>query len=112
MPLRIGGRLNPKALKLAEAAFSEDFEIAAILDGPPPEVPPPAPNITRDFALGAFDGAVTTLKQLMSKSAAPFDSSVHVSDLEAVESFIRAVADEARKAATRKENKYGYAHAS
>ena len=42
-------------------------EIAAILDGPPPEVPPPAPNMTPDYTLGAFHRAVEALKQLMTK---------------------------------------------
>src|SRR5262249_23711601 len=71
IPLRIGRKLNPKALKLADAACealappddaaddaddgddqddggedsgeAEDPESAAILDGTPPKVPPPAP---------------------------------------------------------------------
>jgi hypothetical protein len=85
------------ASELVEA--TEDSEIAAILDGPPPEVPPPAPNITPDFTLGALDQAVSALKQLMTKPAARFASSVHANDLEGVESFIRAVADRAREAA-------------
>jgi hypothetical protein len=40
----------------AEAA--EDAEIVAILDGPPPDVPPPAPNTTPDYSLHQFDQAV------------------------------------------------------
>ena len=79
----------------------EDAEIKAILDGPPPDVPPPAPNTTPDFTLRAFDQAVNALKQLMTKPAVRFASTVHTTgDLEGVESFIRAVADVAGPPAT------------
>jgi hypothetical protein len=79
----------------------EDTESAAILDGPRP-VPPSAPIAPPpDFALRAFDEAVTALKKLMTKSAAQFASTVHsAGDLEAIESFIRAVADRARRGAS------------
>jgi Protein of unknown function (DUF3102) len=88
---------------------AEDPQSTAILDGPPPDVPPPAPNTTTDFTLRAFDQAVNALKQLMTKPAARFAYSVHASDLEGVESFLRAVADRAREAAARTEsgNAYG-----
>jgi Protein of unknown function (DUF3102) len=80
----------------AAAADSEreiDSEIEAILDGPPQEVPPPAPIAAPpDFALRSFDEAVTALKQLTTKPASQFTGSVHsVGDLENVESFIHAV---------------------
>lgn len=72
----------------------EDAEIKAILDGPPPDVPPPAPNTTPDFPLRAFDEAVNALKQLMTKPAARFTNTVHTTgDLQKVESFIHAVVD-------------------
>jgi hypothetical protein len=79
----------------AEAAAAEDSEISAIFDGPPPAVPPPAPLAAPpDFALAKFNDAVTALKQLMTKSAVQFAKTIHsANDLEAVESFIRAVAD-------------------
>jgi Protein of unknown function (DUF3102) len=77
---------------------AEDPESTAILDGPPPDVPPPAPNITPDVALRAFDQAVNALKQLMTKPAARFASTVHAGDLEGVENFIHAVADQVREA--------------
>ena len=77
---------------------AEDPESTAILDGPPPDVPPPAPNITPDVALRAFDQAVNALKQLMTKPAARFASTVHAGDLEGIESFIHAVADQVREA--------------
>ena len=96
----------------SELVEPTEDEITAILDGPPPEVPPPAPNMTPDYALDAFDQAVSALKQLMTKPAARFACSVHANDLEGVESFIRAVADRAREAAARKENRNGRAHAS
>jgi Protein of unknown function (DUF3102) len=69
-------------------------EIAAILDGPPPEVPPPAPNRTPDYVLHQFDQAVSALKQLMTKPAARFAGTPHTTgDLRSVETFIHAVAD-------------------
>ena len=80
----------------AETATAEDAE--AILDGPPPDVPPPAPITTPDFALKVFDKAVDALKPLVTKSVAEFTATVHAGDLEEVASFIRAVADRARKA--------------
>ena len=81
-----------------EAAEDLDSDITAILDGPPPDVPPPAPNTTPDFPLRDFDQAVNALKQLMTKPAAQFAGTVHTSsDLESVESFIRAVADRLRE---------------
>jgi hypothetical protein len=89
-------------------AIAEDPEITAILDGPPPEVPAPAPNTAQDFTLRAFDQAVDALKQLMTKPAARFACSVHASDLQAVESFLRAVADRAREASARTESGNGY----
>jgi hypothetical protein len=49
--------------------------------------------------LRTFDQAVNALKQLMTKPAARFASTVHTTgDLEGVESFIRAVADRLREA--------------
>ena len=77
--------------KAVEAA--EDPESTAILDGPPPDVPPPAPIAPPpDFALQAFDEAVTALKQLLTRPAAQFASTVHsADDLEKIESFIRAI---------------------
>jgi hypothetical protein len=76
-----------------ETAAAEDSEIAAILDGPPPAVPPPAPiPPPPDFALRAFDQAISALKQLMTKPSAQFVQTIHnADDLEGVESFIRAV---------------------
>jgi hypothetical protein len=71
---------------------AEDAESAAILDGPPPDVPPSASSSPPDFALREFDHLISRLKQLMTKSAAQFASTIHTaSDLEGIESFIRAV---------------------
>ena len=73
-----------EAVEAAEAA--EDAEIAAILEGPPPDVPPPAPNTTPDYTLHQFDQAVSALKQLMTKPAARFASTAHTTgDLRGVE---------------------------
>jgi hypothetical protein len=84
-----------------ESVTAEDPDIAAILDGPPPAVPPPAQIAAPpDYAVRTFDQAVTALKQLMTKPAAQFVSTIHrADDLENVEGFIRAVADRARKGA-------------
>jgi hypothetical protein len=78
-----------------EAAVTEDPEITAIVDGPPPAVPPPAPiPPPTDFALRDFDQAVSTLKRLMTKRAAQFAGSAHSgNDLENVASFIQAASD-------------------
>ena len=61
---------------------------AAVSTDPPPP----------DFALEIFDKAVTALKQLLTKPAAEFASTVHSTiELETVESFIRAVAKRASR---------------
>jgi DUF3102 family protein len=75
-------------------AAKENAEIKAILDGPPPEVPPPAPNLAPpDYALCAFDDAIGALKRLMTKPLAQFAKTIHTAnDLEKVEGFIRDVA--------------------
>jgi DUF3102 family protein len=72
----------------------ENAEIEAILDGPPPEVPPPAPNLAPpDYALRDFDDAISALKRLMTKPLAQFAKTTHTAnDLEGVECFIRTVA--------------------
>jgi Protein of unknown function (DUF3102) len=70
-----------------------DPEIEAILAGPPPAVPPSAPiPPPPDFALHAFDQAISALKQLMTKPSAQFARTIHsADDLENVEDFIHAV---------------------
>jgi hypothetical protein len=82
-----GGELTP-----AEDP-TEDPEITAILDGPPPEVPPTAsipPPI--NFALRDFDEAITTLKRLVTKLSTEFALTIHsAEDLEHIEDFIRTV---------------------
>jgi hypothetical protein len=80
-----------------EAVADGDPESAAILDGPPPAVTPPEPITPPDPAVRAFDQAVAAIKQLLTKPAAQFVSTVHSArDLENVEDFIRAVADQVR----------------
>ena len=84
---------------------AEDPDIAAILDGLPPAVPPPAPLAAPpDYALRAFDEALTALKELVTKPAAQFASTSHPAGyLEQVEGFIRAVADRVREGAPQEE---------
>jgi hypothetical protein len=74
-------------------AAEEDPEIKAVLDGPPPAVPPSAPiPPPTDYALRTFDEAVTDLKQLVTKSVAQFSSTIHsADDLEKVEQFINGM---------------------
>jgi hypothetical protein len=78
---------------VGETAAAGDPEITAILDGPPPAVPPPAPNAEPiDFALRDFDQAIDALKRLSTKSSTQFARTVHsADDLEGVESFVRNV---------------------
>jgi hypothetical protein len=77
----------------AVAAAAEDPEIKAILDGPPPEVPPaPAFTTPPNTALITFDHAVSSLKAVLTKLPAQFTGTAHsADDLEKVEAFIRAV---------------------
>jgi hypothetical protein len=77
----------------AETPDAEDPEIAAILDGPAPAVPPPAPiPPPTDFALRDFDQAIGTLMRLMTKSSAQFAGTIHsANELVTVEDFIRNV---------------------
>jgi hypothetical protein len=79
----------------------KDAESEAILDGPPPAVPPPAENqLVTNFALRVFDQAISALKQLMTKPSTEFTGTAHsAKDLEHVVDFIRAVAKSPRSAA-------------
>jgi hypothetical protein len=88
------------AAKTAAAEEAEDAEIAAILDGASP-LPPPEVSASPDVMLAAFDRAITTLMQVMTKPAAQFAGTVHAAnDLQNVEDFIRTVADRARETRT------------
>ena len=84
---------DPEALAAFLGKDVEDPESTAILDGPPPAVPPPAPNAPPiDFALQDFDETISALKGLMTKPATQFVRTVHnADDLELVGLFIRAV---------------------
>jgi hypothetical protein len=68
-------------------------EIKKILDGPPPDVPPPAPIAPPiNFALRAFDQAVTELKKLVTKKGVKFVTTTHTTDdLEKVLALIQSV---------------------
>jgi hypothetical protein len=89
--------LKTQAADVADASHddddAEDAESMATLDGPPPDVPPPAPIAPPpDFALHAFDQAVSELKQLLTKPATKFADTVHTAnDLEEVLAFLQAV---------------------
>jgi hypothetical protein len=82
----------------AETAAAEAAEAEATLTGAPPKLPPTTIAPPTNFALQAFDQAVATLKQLVTKPAAQFVSTIHSArNLENVEDFIRAVADQVRE---------------
>jgi len=72
-----------------------DAEAEAILDGPPPDLPPstepPAPT---DFTLVQFDKAIKNLAELHTKSVSKFVGTAHTGgDLRKIADFLCAVAD-------------------
>ena len=80
----------------AVADADDDNESEAILDGPPPEVPPPAPIVPPpDFAVQSFNEAVDALKRLVTKPAAQFVTTTPVDDLMKVIAFLQAVFERA-----------------
>ena len=67
----------------------EDPEITAILDGPPPDLPPPEPIAPPDVELAHFDRIVTELLRHVTKPLAHTDGSKHTaSDLRAVGQYL------------------------
>jgi hypothetical protein len=74
-----------------DGADAEDAE--KILDGPTPDVPPPAPiPPATNQALLRFDMVVKLFKEFVTKPAADFARTVHsADDLEKIECFIHAV---------------------
>jgi hypothetical protein len=78
---------------------AEDAESAAILDGPPPAVSPPAPIPgSPDFVLREFDQAIGTLKKLMTKQCGQFARTTHsADDLKHIEDFIHGVTKACRQ---------------
>ena len=75
----------------AEVARSE---IDAVLDGPPPELPPAPIAEVHDVILPPFDSAVATLAQLQTKPLASFIGTAHAPDrIAGVVAFLEAVID-------------------
>jgi hypothetical protein len=75
--------------KAAEPESPDDDDLDAILDGPPPELPPTEPAPAVDFLLPTFDQAIAKLKELSTKPSEKFLGSVHSSgDIEAVAEFL------------------------
>jgi hypothetical protein len=65
----------------------------SILDGPPPDLPPPEPAATTDFLLPAFEQAIKQLKDLQTKPLHKFASTYHQpADIAAVADFLQQVA--------------------
>jgi Protein of unknown function (DUF3102) len=72
---------------------AEEAEANAILDGPPPELPPAEPFAPLDFLLPTFDQAIGKLKELSTKHVSKFHGSGHsASDIEKVAEFLLHVA--------------------
>jgi len=70
--------------------MEEDNDVRDVLDGPPPEVPPPVVKTVHDM----FDQAVLTLTQLQTKSLTSFVATTHTPDsIRAVSVFLKQVAD-------------------
>jgi hypothetical protein len=83
-----------------ESAPDEGFDPDAILDGPPPELPPLERAEPVDFLLPAFDQAINKLKELSTKHSDKFLGSTHsISDIEAVADFLFHIAQTKAKAA-------------
>jgi hypothetical protein len=82
----------------AEAAAKDKEEAEAILDGPPPDLPPAAPIVPVDFALAQFNNAIKALGELRTKSVNRFTGTTHnVDELREVAHFLFAVASAAVK---------------
>jgi hypothetical protein len=78
----------------AEAAAKDKEEAEAILDGPPPDLPPAAPMVPVDFVLAQFNNAIKALEELQTKSVNRFTSTTHSADeLKKVADFLFAVAN-------------------
>jgi hypothetical protein len=83
-----------------DADAEPDAESEAILDGPPPAVPPPAAITTPNYPLITFEQAVKALKEIMTKPIAQFVGTTHsAGDLQGIETFIHMVADAVKKTA-------------
>jgi hypothetical protein len=83
-----------------EPATDEGFDPDAILDGSPPELPPPEPPASVDFVLPAFDQAISKLKELSTKHSDKFRNGSHpASDIDEVAKFLFHVASTKAKAA-------------
>lgn len=88
-----GDDVEEDAEDVEDAKDAEDAESAAILDGPPPAVPPPQnPLAPPDMITPEFDRLIDGLKRLHTKPVAKFTKTAHsAEDLENIEHFIRDV---------------------
>jgi hypothetical protein len=69
-------------------------ELDALLDGPPPELPPAEEPAKPDVVLPPFDQAIKTLAGLQTKPLGKFAGTTHTArDLHAVGDFLHAVAE-------------------
>ena len=87
------GKVPPRMPQEAERSEADD-----ILDGPPPELPPPPEATAPDITLPPFDQAVETLSRLQTKALSSFVTTTHPPDkIRMVADFLRAVADTVQK---------------
>jgi hypothetical protein len=80
--------------KRAAAKTAEQAEADAIIDGPPPELPPAPEATAHDVILAPFDQAVKTLANLQTKSLEKFAGTAHRAlDIRAIADFLHGVAN-------------------
>ena len=80
--------------KRLKAAAKDKEEAEAILDGPPPDLPPAEPLVPVDFALAQFNNAIKALGELQTKSVKKFTGITHsANELRKVANFLFAIAD-------------------
>jgi hypothetical protein len=80
---------------------AREAELNAILNGPPPELPPAPETSVHDVILPSFNQAVWTLKNLQTKPLEKFAGSYHsAADIRVIGDFLHQVADVIEKTET------------
>lgn len=81
-----------------EAHEATDEEAYALIDGPPPDLPPAPQATDHDVILPPFDQAIKTLVTLQTKPLAKFAGTAHKpSDIRAVGDFLHCLAEAAEE---------------
>jgi Protein of unknown function (DUF3102) len=92
----------PETDELEKRAETDEFisaeaEAEAILDGPPPSLPPPATLPAVDFVLAQFNNAIKALSELQTKSVNRFAGANYTAnDLRKIADFLHSVASNLR----------------